>query len=154
MRPILWFLITLPALPAVAGETCKYVDSEGRITFANVPVKNARRVMCFDPVPAPRSAPKQAAPAARPDTAAAPAKIDTDTQRRRDTDRKRILEQELSDEQRLLEQALRTLQDSHGAPSKEGTIGSLVERARPALDAVARHERNIEAIRRELSAVR
>ena len=104
MRPILWFLITLPALPAAAGETCKYVDHEGRVTFANVPVKNARRVMCFDPVPAPKLAPRQVAPTAKPETAApgGVAKVDSETQRRRDTDRKRILEQELGDEQRLL----------------------------------------------------
>ena len=122
MRPILWFLITLPALPAAAGETCKYVDHEGRVTFANVPVKNARRVMCFDPVPAPKLAPRQVAPTAKPETAApgGVAKVDSETQRRRDTDRKRILEQELGDEQRLLDQALRAIQDRGGSGSKEG----------------------------------
>ncbi|MFO1321920.1 MAG: DUF4124 domain-containing protein [Burkholderiales bacterium] len=156
MRPILWFLITLPALPAAAGETCKYVDHEGRVTFANVPVKNARRVMCFDPVPAPKLAPRQVAPTAKPETAApgGVAKVDSETQRRRDTDRKRILEQELGDEQRLLDQALRAIQDRGGSGSKEGGLGEMAERVRPALDAVARHERNIEAIRRELSGAR
>lgn len=154
MRPILWCLVSLVAAPAAAGETCKYVDAEGRITFANVPVKNARRVMCFDPVPQYKPAPKPNSPG-KPDPsgAASTAKVDTETQRRRDTDRRRILEKELADEQRLLEDALRAAQQA-GVAGKDSATGNVVESARSALEAVARHERNVEAIRRELSATK
>lgn len=137
-----------------AGETCKYVDAEGRITFANVPVKNARKLMCFDPMPLPKPAPKPpsgARPASAADTPSA--KVDGETQRKRDTDRRRILERELEDEQRLLEQAMRSLQDAAPNPGT-ANAGTVLLRAQPMLEAIARHERNIESIRRELSAIR
>lgn len=154
MRPILWFLFFLGAAPAAAGETCKYVDAEGRITFANVPVKNARRVMCFDPVPHVKPAPRPAsANKSEPAGAASAAKIDSETQRRRDADRRRILEKELADEQRLLDDALRMAQQA-GVSGRDPATGSLVESARTTLEAVSRHERNLEAIRRELSATK
>lgn len=150
-------LIALCALssPALAGQTCKYVDAEGRITFANVPVKNARKVMCFDPVP--RAAPKRSARAQSPRTdapsqGAAPARIDPKTQQRRDADRRLILEQELAEEQGLLEAARRLAADSRAAPGTSPE--SALEDVSRVLDAIRRHERNIEAIRRELSLTR
>ncbi|MBI1395561.1 MAG: DUF4124 domain-containing protein [Betaproteobacteria bacterium] len=149
--------ITLAALtvaciaPALAGQTCKYVDADGRITFANVPVKNARKVMCFEPVP--HAAPKRLGHA--PGSSAQPpgqdretVRIDPATQQRRDLDRRQILERELAEERRLLEAARRTLSQSTSTSGRER------ESPDPALEAVQRHQRNVEAIERELSAIR
>jgi hypothetical protein len=142
---------------AHAEQTCKYVDGEGRITFANVPVKNARKVMCFDPVPQP--APKRVAPPSGASSTGAPtpgaARVDAPTQRRRDDDRRRILEQELAEEQRLLESARQLLVRSGatGGPSSP-SVSQVLENLGPAYDAAKRHERNIEAIQKELGSMR
>lgn len=145
------------AAPALAGQTCKYIDAEGRVTFANVPVKNARKVMCFEPVPQP--APKQVAPPPRAPSdgaqASAPARVDAPTQRRRDEDRRRILEQELAEEQRLLEAARRLLtREGPAANRSDPSVGQVLENLGPAYESAKRHERNIDAIQRELSAIR
>lgn len=142
---------------ALAEQTCKYVDGEGRITFANVPVKNARKVMCFDPVPA--SAPKRVAPPSGAPSAGAPApstaRVDAPTQRRRDDDRRRILEQELAEEQRLLESARQMLLRNGAANGPSGSaVSQVLENLGPAYDAAKRHERNIEAIQKELATIR
>lgn len=143
--------------PALAAQTCKYVDAEGRVTFANVPVKNARQVMCFDPVPTP--APKRVTPAQRAPSAGADgsvtARIDASTQRRRDEDRRRILEQELAEEQRLLD-AARLLLSREGSTSGQSgaSVSQVLENLGPAYEAAKRHERNIDAIRKELGTIR
>jgi hypothetical protein len=150
-------VLSVVETPALAGQTCKYVDAEGRVTFANVPVKNARKVMCFEPVPQP--APKQVVPAPRAPSdgaqAAAPARVDAPTQRRRDEDRRRILEQELSEEQRLLEAARRMLtRDGTSGNRSDPGVAQVLENLGPAYESAKRHERNIDAIQRELSAIR
>jgi len=145
------------ATHAFAEQTCKYVDADGRITFANVPVKNARKVMCFDPVP--RPAPKRVTPPPNASSAGATnpsaARVDAPTQRRRDDDRRRILEQELAEEQRLLEAARQLLLRNGTAGGTSGaSVSQVLENLGPAYDAAKRHERNIEAIQKELGTIR
>ncbi|MGE0706332.1 MAG: DUF4124 domain-containing protein, partial [Vicinamibacterales bacterium] len=67
-------------------------------------------------------------------------------------DRRLILEQELAEEQGLLEAARRLAADSRAAPGTSPE--SALEDVSRVLDAIRRHERNIEAIRRELSLTR
>ncbi len=147
-------LALLLAGPAHAvRQICKYVDGEGRVTFADVPQKNARKLMCFDPMPerTPKPPPKPAAGKAGADEAGFP-RVDGETQKRRDTDRRRILEQELADEQKLLDQARAALGDGESVRySNETGDDKLRERIRPLREALATHEKNIEAIRRELA---
>ncbi len=137
---------------ARADATCKYIDAEGRVTFANVPIKNARRVLCFDPVPDRAPAPKQRADApprrASPDTSGN-VKIDPETQRRRDLDRRGILERELAEERALLDEANRNASAGRYDTSAQGQ-----SRVRAFEEAVARHSKNVEAIQRELLSVR
>jgi hypothetical protein len=137
---------------ALADATCKYIDAEGRVTFANVPIKNSRRVLCFDPVPDRAPAPKRSTDApsrrASPD-ATGNVKVDPDTQKRRDLDRRAILERELAEERSLLDEANRSLSSGRNDPSPDRQ-----SRLRTLEEAVARHSGNIEAIRRELTSVR
>ena len=78
--------------------------------------------------------------------------MDGETQKRRDTDRRRILEQELADEQKLLDQARAALEDGESVRyANETSDDKLRERMRPLREALATHEKNIEAIRRELA---
>lgn len=155
MRLCHWALllaIAAIALPARA-ETCKYVDDEGRVIYSNTPnnpPKGAKLVKCFsDPAPttpAPQvSKPQSGARESFP-------KVDGQTQKKRDDERRRILEKELADEQQRLEAARQKLAEQEAIRTgDERNYQRYLDRVQPFRDAVANHERNIEAITREIS---
>jgi len=149
--------LTLLASPAWSDPTCKLVDPDGRVIFANVPVKNTRKVQCFERVQPP--APKQVANAPEkrtpPSATQVASRVESGEQVRRDSERQRILQQELADEMRLLEDAKRLLfkDDLRNSDSAASAFRAL-EQVGPVSESVRRHERNIEALRREMSAAR
>ena len=146
------YLIPLFAATAAAAETCKYVDKEGRITYSNVPVKGARKVSCFQPpqtpaASAPASGEKAAAPSQR--------RVDNNTQRARDDERRRILESELAAEQEQLAQAQQALTEQESIrQGDERNYARVLERLKPYQDAVAQHEKNVASIKQEISNLR
>jgi hypothetical protein len=152
-------LICLFAALSCSGawaETCKYIDKNGHTIYSNVPIKNARKVSCFQPPPTVPDVPaRDAAPPQRPATAPADAgrtRVDADTQRRRDDERRRILEDELAREQVSLNEARQTLAEQEAFRSgDERNYQKVLERLKPYQDAVAMHERNVAAIRQELA---
>ena len=81
--------------------------------------------------------------------------VNGDVQKQRDADRRKILEQELSQEQQQLELARKQL-----AEQKEIRLGSeknyvrVQERLRPYEERVRQHETNIDNLRKELSNAR
>ena len=142
------------------AETCKYLDGEGRVIYSNTPnnpPKGATKVKCFDD-PAPKGAASNARNSdARPATADANAKAKTprvteDAQKTRDNERRRILEQELADETKQLAQAKEQLAAQEAIRNgNERNYERFLERVRPYRDAVATHERNLEALKREIA---
>ena len=148
LSPLL--ILGLCAAPALA-DTCKYVDKEGRTIYSNVPIKNARKLTCFQE-PAPPPEPKARAEEASTGAGdAAQKRVEPSTQRRRDDDRHKILEDELAREQKALEDAKKAL----GAQQTQRTgdernYARLQERLKPFQEAVTMHEKNISSIRQEL----
>ncbi|WP_374683033.1 DUF4124 domain-containing protein [Accumulibacter sp.] len=147
-------LLSLLAWPAYAQDIYK-CDVDGRITYSNVPTKNCRKLI-LDPVnlsPAPK--------AARTPTPTNFPKVDDQTQKARDGDRRRILETELAAEQKNAEQAKKALaeQEAIVLPNERmqgGAIsgGKVEERLQPYKDKVALHDRNVEAISKEIANLR
>jgi len=139
------------------AETCKYVDGDGRVIYSNTPnnpPKGAKKVKCFDD-PAPKQAPAAATPKgssdAKPSRDPFP-KVDGETQKKRDDDRRAILEQELGAEQQQLEQAKQKLAEQEAVRTgEERNYQKFIERVQPYRDAVTTHERNIEALNREIA---
>ncbi|HEY7744491.1 MAG TPA: DUF4124 domain-containing protein [Burkholderiales bacterium] len=82
-------------------------------------------------------------------------RVDGETQRQRDADRRRILEQELASEQKLLEKARSELavQDSMRLGS-ERNYQRVLDRLEPYQRKVKLHEDNISNLRRELAGGR
>lgn len=80
----------------------------------------------------------------------------------RDNDRRKILEEELANEQKSLEQARKELADAESDPEtfrrKGGGTGRNVaayeEKVKPLQDKVSLHERNIEALKKEIGNLR
>lgn len=156
-----WALLALAAFPARA-ETCKYEDAEGRIVYSNVPMKGAKKVMCFEPlepVPPPKQKKKAQGPADFP-------KVDRSQQKQRDDSRRKILEEELLAEEARLADARRALEEGKQTPEvstrqvagPDGRATTQTFRNLPKYEAkvkaleneVQLHERNVEALKKEL----
>jgi hypothetical protein len=154
MRLCHWALLLAIASIALSAraETCKYVDGEGRVIYSNTPnnpPKGAKLVKCFSD-PAPTPAPQES----KPESGARDGfpKVDGQTQKKRDDARRGILEKELADEQQQLEAARQKLAEEEAIRTgNERNYQRYLDRVQPFRDAVANHERNIEAIKREIS---
>lgn len=141
-------LLALLAFPASAQTIYKCVDANGGILISNSRVnKNCRPVVTEPDGGSPR--PRAPVAAGNPTPAGFP-RVSEDTQKARDNDRRLILEQELAGEQRNLDLARKEL----AAQEALGSKGGKADRVAPYRDSVARHERNIQAIQRELNAMK
>lgn len=147
-------LFAMAATAAHADVMYQCVDEHGHKTFSNVKLSD-KGVRCTamdlgpaTSVPAPRPAAKVPSPASFP-------KVGENAQKERDTDRRRILEGELAAEQKNLEQAKKDLAEQEAVRSgDERNYQRVLERLEPFKNKVALHERNIEAIQKELAKLR
>jgi hypothetical protein len=104
--------------------------------------------------------PMNTVPAPRPPGKAAPApanfpKVDADTQKQRDASRRRILEQELANEQKLLDQAQKDLAEQESIRlGSEKNYQRVLDRLEPYQKKVKLHENNIANLKKELGNVR
>jgi len=96
-------------------------------------------------IPAARQATRKATPGDFP-------RVNGDTQRGRDEDRRKILEQELATEQLNLTKAGKSLAEGEATRlSDEKSYLRYLDRVQGLKDNLALHERNIEALKRELA---
>jgi hypothetical protein len=128
------------------------VDEQGYKTFSNVKLTDKSikcTVMDLGPViPQPAQVSK---PAARPSPPGFP-KVGENAQKERDNDRRRILENELAAERGNLEQARKDLAEQETIRNgDERNYQKVLDRLEPYKNKVALHERNIEAIEKELA---
>ncbi len=139
-------MIFLLPLSASAQTIYKCVDGNGGTTYASSRIDKHCKVISTgaeNSMPAPPRA-KPASAASHPSPSSFP-RVQEDTQRTRDGDRRHILEQELAGEQRNLEQAKKDLAE------QEATRGVPSDRVEPYRERVSQHERNIQAIQKELA---
>ena len=192
---IVWVAsLAVVATTSVFAQTTiyKYVDESGRVTYSNKPMKGAT-VMELEPItlipglPASAPAPQKTlatlervdTPKAQPIqvTSSSPtlASIEPQVQRKRDDDRRRILEEELQRE----EQSMSEVRDSLAQEQRNPVLVAAVRAAQQATDpspsqmmemrnsidkasgrirglqaTVAEHEKNIEALKKELGALK
>jgi len=170
----------------------KHVDESGRITYTNRPMKGAV-AMELDPItiiPAPAATARaqdkgdkgESRPEMRPAVATVTvqprpllAAVEPQVQKKRDEDRRRILEQELAREEEslnalrtslkeeqqnpVLVAAVRTAQQAtEPTPSQLAEMRANIEKAsgriRGLQATAAEHEKNIEALKKELGALK
>lgn len=145
------------ALSAPAwGDTFKCVDASGRPTYTNMKEeakgKNCSVVMReISVVPAGPTAPAARTPNANPSPAGFP-KVDAATQKSRDGARRRILEDELSAEEKGLVEAKAELTQQEGIRTgDERNYQKVLDRLQKYKDEVERHQKNIDALKKELA---
>ena len=148
----IWFLLVFVSTATVANaEMWKCVDAEGNTRYTNVKgdTKGCKGLNLepMNTAPAPPRAPQQK-PANFPS-------VDSDTQRSRDAGRRKILEQELAQEQQQLDASKKQL-----AEQKETRLGTeknfarVEERLKPFENKVRLHESNIESLRKEIANIK
>lgn len=148
------------AAGGAGADVFKCIDEDGRVTYTNAKAGKGCIALSQD-------LPVSSVPSSTPQKKAAPTpgtfpKVDGETQRARDSDRRKILEDELAAEQRSLEQAKKELGEAESDPEtfrrKGGGTGRNVaaydEKVKPLQDKVSLHERNIEALKKEISNLR
>lgn len=152
MRSTLALLLLPLALPAAAQTIYKCTDAGGGTLISNARVdKNCKAIVSGPDSSVPAPKPRPAGAAANPTPNGFP-KVQEETQKARDNDRRHILEQELAGEQRSLEQARRELADQDSLRiTNESNRG---ERLQPYKDRIAQHERNIQAIQKEIGGMK
>ena len=144
-------------------------DAEGGRQFTNIPPKpkstNCRVISVGQATTAPSAAPVPGTAPTAPKAAgtkappqASPAnfpRVDRETQQSRDSQRRRILEQELGSEQKLLDQAKKDLSEQESVRlGSERNYQKVLDRLEPYQKKVKQHEDNIANLKKELSNLR
>ena len=173
MRSVLRFaVLAVACLQASAwAQIYKCENADGVIEYSNAPPppqpgRNCRTIELapITSIPAPKL-PAKAAPASagtqEPRPAARPAgaenfpRVDSATQKARDNDRRRILEEELGKEEARLAEVRKEY--NNGEPERVGgerNYQKYLDRVQRLKDDIARSEANIASIRRELDSIR
>jgi hypothetical protein len=147
-------LVVTGAALAQAPATYRCVDPNGRSTYTNVPEEMAgrkctavsREVSVVTAPPPATKAPGTNAKEVRSPKGPAPAA-------NRANERRRILQEELGDEEKRLSDAKQKLADQQSVRSgDERNYQRVIDRLKPYVEAIEQHEKNIAQLKRELSA--
>ena len=145
------FLGMAAAVAATAShaDVYKCVDADGHVTYTNTK-SSAKGCKVLSQDQRVSTVPGRATP-----SPAGFPKVDGDTQKARDSDRRKILEQELGTEQQHLDQARKELAEQEAVRSgDERNYQRVLDRLQPYKDKMALHERNIEALKKEIANLR
>ena len=151
----LLLLLTLLAGSAHA-QVYKCVDEEGRVTYTNdrTIAKGCTQLSQDQPVstiPAPAARPSPA-PSAAPQNFP---RVSPDAQRERGQSRRQILEKELAQEESALTEAQKALADQEAVRyGNERNYQRVLDRLAPFKEKVEQHQRNVDALKRELRELR
>jgi Domain of unknown function (DUF4124) len=147
------YLLLLPCLACAApahAAIYKRVDADGNVTYSNTPMKGSRR-LDLTPLPTVRAENEGHVDYER---------VRHATQRNRDQARRRILEDELANEEQLLGEAREKLMEAQARPHVTQVGGQPypgftgqdgVQSAQAQVDL---HQRNIKALKQELSSIK
>jgi hypothetical protein len=138
--------------PTSQAEICKYVDSDGNMHYTNVaPEKGWKKLSCGvgEEPRNDKSVKSTPSPPGFP-------RVDPDTQRGRDDMRRKVLMDELSTEEKLLTDARAAYGDGAPPPlpEEQKDAQKYASRLTKLRQAVSLHEKNIEALKKELSALK
>ena len=149
------FLLAFALIPVnqAQAEIYKRVDSSGHVTYSSEPLKGGRKLELkpLPTVPGTRTSNRSGSEEFP--------RVDSQTQQRRDATRRIILEDELATENDQLESSRQNLQNlTSNPPPIIGADGvpyrntaQHAESLKAAQDTVALHERNVIALRTEIS---
>lgn len=142
-------LLVLLAGAAQADTLYKCTDSAGHATYTNQksPGKTCTVLSQDKPVStfaAPKARPNAPTPEGFP-------RVNAETQKNRDGDRRKILEEELRTEQQKLEAAKKSLAEQEATrEGGEKNYQRVLDRLKPFQEEIQLHERNVESLQKEI----
>jgi hypothetical protein len=152
MKHWIVFAVAMGVAVPAGAEMWKCTDRDGNTRYTNVKAEatgcTALNLEPMNTAKPPAARTQQPAPVSFPS-------VDSATQRQRDAGRRKILEQELAQEQQELTSAQKAL-----AEQKEIRLGSernyarVEERLAPYEDRVKQHQANVDSLRRELATIK
>jgi len=151
LRFLLAILCACPSL--VQAEIYKAVDENGHVTYSSTPIKGGKKII-LEPLPtmdAPSRSPSEGFP-----------RVDGETQKNRDDTRYLILQNELSAEEKMLEEAKQNLKEGESNPEvykgKDGktfrNVAKYDEKIKSLTDQVEQHQKNVDALNTEISKLK
>ncbi len=161
MRAVLAVMLMFAAVHAKA-DIYKSVDEDGRVTYSNIPSKDAQKLNLEPLNTVPSNKPNTQTPGNFP-------KVDAETQKNRDKVRRQILENALAQEMKTLDEAKKALAEGEGvslgdeALTVTGKDGKKIirhnyqrylDRVQKLKDDIAAHEKNVDALQQELGEFR
>jgi hypothetical protein len=141
---------------AEAGDVWRCEDGAGRFQYTNVrsDTEGKRCIQVTREVSVVQTPPAAARPPAGGSVAGVPS-VDPRTQRARDDSRRKILEDELANEQRALDKEKAALTEQEAVRfGGERNYQKVLDRLQPYQDSVAQHEKNIDALQKEIGATK
>jgi len=147
-----YLLAALCACPMlVHAEIYKSVDENGHVTYSSTPLKGGKKLN-LEPLPT-------MVPPANVQSSEGFPRVDTETQRGRDDTRRKILQDELNAEQKLLDEATQNLKDGESNPEvfkrNDGktyrNVAKYDEKIKTLQEQVDLHKNNVDALKTELS---
>jgi len=149
----IWLAVILACTAAAAdAEMWKCIGADGNPSYTNVRADaKGCKSLNLEPLntaPAPRAQQQQLKPANFPS-------VDSETQKQRDAGRRKILEQELAQEQQQLDVAKKELAEQQEIRlGNERNFARVEERLKPFDSRVKLHESNVESLKRELANIK
>ena len=167
MNRVLPFAVVLLLAGSLRAETIyRYLDDGGGVTYTNIPAQLPRKGVekinvLIPPTPAPGSPGDVKLPGA-PIVKVKPAapinfpKVDSQTQKKRDQSRKQILDDELESEEQSLAVARKALVEGESVKlsAADKNHQKYVERLQALKETVSLHEKNVEALKKEIAGTK
>lgn len=150
-----YLLLALFVWPLLAqAEIYKAIDADGHVTYSSTPLKGGKKIT-LEPLPTMMPPARARSPEDFP-------RVDEATQKGRDDTRRKILEDELSTEEKLLEEARLALKEGESNPEVfKGAGGKTFrnvakyeEKIKTLTEQVELHRKNVEALKTELSKLK
>ena len=162
MKKLICLLLGLAVHFSAGAEIYKYVDSDRKVTYSNIPMKGASKLDIEPPATsgsAPAKSTKTPTPANFP-------RVEKSEQKQRDEKRRQILQEELANERLALEEAKKAQAEGEADPEvfkvkgKDGktvtrrNVAKFQEKMERLQENVSLHEKNIELLEKELSSLK
>ncbi|WP_435627827.1 DUF4124 domain-containing protein [Candidatus Ferrigenium straubiae] len=150
-----YLLAIICLCPALAqAEIYKAVDADGHVTYSSAPIKGGKKII-LEPLPT-------MVPPARTATPEGFPRVDGATQKSRDDVRRKILQDELEAEEKLLGEARQNLKEGESTPEvyrgQDGktyrNVAKYEEKIKTLQEQVDLHSNNVEALKTELSKLK
>lgn len=168
MNRVLPFAIALLLACSLRAETIyRYLDDGGGVTYTNIPSqlprKGVEKINVMIPptptapgVPGDVRLPSAPVPKVKPSAPINFPKVDSQTQRKRDQSRKQILDDELQAEVSSLDTARKALAEGESVKivATDKNHQKYVARLQVLKETVSLHERNVEALKKEIAGMK